>query len=354
MLTIVDIDFSALPFSQVIPLWREIRKQQTKLKERTHESTDEYMNQLEVFFGPIRLCDISPGHLREYQLARKANILVVDGVETMPWKRPAGNSYINHELSVLQQILKHCKLWGKINLYYSPLQVPKWSPREDLLLSEEEEEHLFAACKGDPEVELAYWVACITNNTSAAGCELRGLRLKNIYLREPVYDRQGKNINPSEIYIPSDAVKNESRPRKIALNITAEWAIKQCLRRATKLGSTKPEHFLFPFRVKRNTYDPERRPSRWWIRNNWNKLREKTGLHKLCPHDLRHVFITRMLENGVDPETVRSIAGHVTEEMMQYYSHHRRQTKYAAVMAVEPTLKKSVASVRVMPRQMVR
>lgn len=352
MLTIADIDLSVLKFSQVIPLWKALRKQQTRLKGRTHEATDEYLKQLEVFFGPMRLCDIGPGNVREYQIARGTNHLVVEEEVTHPWKHAAGNSYINHELSVLQQIMKHCKLWERIHLYYSPLRVPKWSPREDKLLSEEDEEHLFKVCNGDPEVELAYWVACITNNTSAAGSELRGLRLKNLYLREPVFDRDGKNINPSEIYIPADAVKNESRPRKIALNLTAEWAVKQCLKRALNLGSCIPDHFLFPFRVKRNKYDPERRPSRWWLRNSWNKLRDKTGFNELCPHDLRHLFITRMLENGVDPETVRAIAGHVTEEMTQYYSHHRRQAKYEAVMAVEPSLaNKKPGAVRMLPRR---
>ena len=42
-----------------------------------------------------------------------------------------------------------------------------------------------------------------------------------------------------------------------------------------------------------------------------------------------------MLENGVLPATVRAIAGHVTEQMMNYYSHIRRESKYEAVMAIE-------------------
>ena len=35
------------------------------------------------------------------------------------------------------------------------------------------------------------------------------------------------------------------------------------------------------------------------------------------------------------PATVRAIAGHVTEQMMNYYSHIRREAKYEAVMAIE-------------------
>ncbi|SRR5579883_389746 len=344
MLTVVDADFSVLTFSEVVPLWRQLRKQRPSLKQYTHAATDGYLRGLELFFGSIRLSEITAGHLREYQIARGSNRMIVDGVETHPWSRAASNSYINHELSVLGQILKHAKLWAKIRPYYNPLPVPKWSPRE--VLSEDEEESLFRIAAGDPEIALVYWVACITNNTTAAGCELRGLRLRHIFLREPVFDKWGNDLNPSEIYIPSDAVKNESRPRKIALNTTAKWAIEQCYQRALRLGACQPDHYLFPFRVKRNQYDPTRRASKWWLRNSWNKLRAKTGFRNLNPHDLRHLCITRMLENGVDPETVRAIAGHVTDEMMHYYSHIRRQAKYAAVMAIDPRAKKPVQSVR--------
>lgn len=331
----IDSDFSRLPFNQASTLWMEIRRQRRNLKPRTHESNQGYIDALEKFFGAIRLCDITPGHLRAYQLARAANSISVSGRERHPWKRTAGHSIINHEISALAQILKHCKLWEKIQPYYSPEGIPKWSPRD--ILSEEDEEDLFSKAASHPEAALAYWVACITNNTTAAGCELRGLRLKNIFLR-------GKE--DSEIYIPEDAVKNNSRPRKISLNRTARWAVEQCYKRALAIGSTNPEHYLFPFRLNRvkktekvcasrAKWDSARPATRWFLRKSWDKLRKATGFVNLNPHDLRHQCITRLLENGVEPETVRAIAGYVTEQMMQYYSHHRRQAKYNAVMAIE-------------------
>ena len=324
----IDSDFTRLPFSRASQLWMEIRRQRRNLKRRTHDSNQGYVDALGKFFGALRLCDITAGHLRSYQIQRTENPVTgigPGGQEQYIWKRRAGHSLINHELSALAQILSHCKLWEKIQPYYSPLGIPNWSPRE--VLTEEEEEHLFSVAASHPEAQLAYWVACITNNTTAAGCELRGLRMKNLFLRE------GKEI--SEIYVPADAVKNNSRPRKIALNRTAQWAVKQCYRRAMDLGACLPDHYLFPFRVNRAKWDPARPASRWFLRKNWEKLRAATGLHQLNPHDLRHQCITRLLENGVMPETVRAIAGHVTEEMMQYYSHIRRQAKYDAVLAID-------------------
>jgi integrase len=333
----LDDDFSRLSFRDAVPRWIEHRRAHARLKPRTKEAGLEYLRALERFFGSIRLCEITPGHLKAYQIARGRNELDISGHPVSPWKRTAGHSRINHELSCLTRMLRHCGLWAKLQPYYLPLATPAWSPREELILSEEDEQQLFAVAASCPDAALAYWVACITNNTSASGIELRGLRLKNLYLRPPA--------EISEIYIPQDACKNSSRPRKIALNRTARWAVEQCYRRALSLGSCQPEHYLFPLRLNherrtdaqkhRDKYDPHRPASRFFLRNSWNKLREATGFHQLNPHDLRHQCITRMLENGVLPATVRAIAGHVTEQMMNYYSHIRRESKYEAVMAIE-------------------
>lgn len=339
MLTIDAAYFANLPFQEAALQWMEMRKQRPRLKPRTHESTAGYLDALSKFFTGMRLREISAGALREYQLARTANAITIrrDGASVVehPWRRPAGHSVINHELCVMAMMLRHAGLWERLRPYYSPLAVPSWSPRE--ILTEEQEKHLFAAAAGDREAQLAYWIAAITNNTTAAGSELRGLRLQDVYLREPQIER-GIDQEPSEIYIPAHAVKNESRPRRIALNSTARWAVEQCYRRALALGSTRPEDYLFPFRVGPHHYDPTRPASRWFLRKSWDRLRAITGLAELCPHDLRHQCITRMLEAGVAPETVRAVAGHVTEAMMQYYSHIRRQAKYSAVMAIEPGL----------------
>ena len=53
-------------------------------------------------------------------------------------------------------------------------------------------------------------------------------------------------------------------------------------------------------------------------------------------HDLRHTFITRPAENPrVSEETIRSLAGHVSHQMLQRYSHIRVQAKRDAITALE-------------------
>ena len=320
----VRVNFATLSFRDAAVHWMRLRRQSTSLKERTHEATQGYLDALAVFFGSLRLCDINPGHIRGFQLARLQNLMRVAGADTHPWHHPAGHSLVNHEISALAQMLRHCRLWQRLQPFYFPLAIQQWSPRT--ILTEIEEERLFSTAVKHPEADLACWVAMITNNTTASGIELRGLRLKHVFL------------NPdgiSEIYIPEDSVKNNSRPRKIALNSEALWAVQQCLKRAIKYGACEPDHYLFPFRVVRNTFDPTRPASRSWLRKSWAKLHKATGCYQLKPHDLRHHCITRMLENGVEPETVRAIAGHVTPKMMEYYSHQRVRVKYAAVCAIE-------------------
>jgi integrase len=319
-----NMELASMAFSTAAKSWTLLRRQDQDTHDRTHETTQGYLDALERFFGALRLCDITPGQVRGYQIARLHNLVRIKGDDVHPWKRVAGHSTVNHELSVLGQMLTHCRLWHRIKPYYFPLSIPSWSPRE--ILTEEDEEQLWLVASRHPEAALAYWVATITNNTTAAGGELRGLRIKNIFL---------KADDISEIYIPADAVKNNSRPRKIALNPTAKWAIEQCYKRALKLGSCQPNDYLFPFRIKINSWDPSRPASRFFLRNSWNKLRKATGFADLNPHDLRHHCITRLLENDVNENTVQAIAGHVSAKMMEYYSHHRRRVKYDAVLAIE-------------------
>lgn len=313
-------------FPDAAVVWQRVRRNSNALRERTHEAVDEYIVALTKFFDGIVMRSINPGMLRSYQVARKSNALVIAGNIQRPWHRAASHGRINHELNVLAQMLRACNEWEKIGPYYFPLSVPKWSPRQ--ILSEKEEEDLFRSVAGYPEAELAYCVAAITNNTTASGMELRLLKIENVFLR-PAGEI-------SEIFIPPEACKNDHRPRKIALNDVARWAVRKVYQRALKLGSTKPEHYLFPFRSKRGLYDPTQPATRWFLRCSWNHLRDISGFHHLRPHDLRHHAITRMLESGVDGDLVNAISGHVSQKMREFYSHQRTRVKYEAARAIEP------------------
>jgi integrase len=321
----VNLEVGKMPFREAGCYWMRLRNQDTGLKPRAKEATACYLTALEKYFGGMRLCDITPGAIRGYQMARLANSLWVGGVETHPWKRKCENGTVNHELVTLAQLMRHCNLWYRIQEFYFPLSVPQWSPRT--VLTEEQEEHLWNTVSKCPEAALAYHVATITNNTTASGIELRGLRMSGIRLRP-----EGEI---SEIYIPEDAVKNESRPRSIALNAAAKWAVEQIYKRALKNGSYQNDHYVFAFRVKPGQWDPTRPASRGFLRKSWGHLRRVSGFKDLRPHDLRHHCITKMLENDVSESTVKGISGHVTQKMLDYYAHTRVKRKHAAVVSID-------------------
>jgi integrase len=127
--------------------------------------------------------------------------------------------------------------------------------------------------------------------------------------------------------------------------LTAVWAVARLLERARKLGASEPEHYLFPAFKFRHTkegqqaagagFDPTQ-PMKTW-RTAWRNLTKAAGLQGLRFHDLRHDCITRLAEAGVPEQTLMSIAGHVSREMLEHYSHIRIQAKRDAVAALEPS-----------------
>jgi integrase len=67
----------------------------------------------------------------------------------------------------------------------------------------------------------------------------------------------------------------------------------------------------------------------------WSEARKEAKVH--CRwHDLRHTFVSRLAENAqVSEETIRSLAGHVSRQMLQRYSHIRMEAKRRAIVALE-------------------
>src|SRR5437763_948013 len=63
LLVELDSDFTRRPFSEAAQTWMELRKR-GNLKARTHEDNETYIVALGHFFESMRLCDITPGHVR--------------------------------------------------------------------------------------------------------------------------------------------------------------------------------------------------------------------------------------------------------------------------------------------------
>jgi len=255
--------------------------------------------------GEFTLGSLSPISIAAYITARKA-----EGI---------ANRTINIEVGVVRRILKQFKLWHRIGDEYKPLPEARNIGRA---LSPEQESRLFTAAASRPEWQVAFLISLISANTSAAGCELRNLKRADVDLKtSTMLVRVGKN---------------RFRVRAIPLNQTAAWAVEQLLERSHKLGAADPDHYLIPRRVSGKRYDPTQPPSRWAWRRAWRKLTVEAGLEGLRPHDLRHHVITRLAESPeVSEQTIMAIAGHVSREMLEHYSHVRQEAKQKAVAALD-------------------
>jgi integrase len=290
---------SAMGLKEAGEVWLSQKKWKRR-KPKTIECCGGYLRALLDFYGDMPLQEFHAGSLLAYQEHR---------IKTV------GPSAINHELNALSQILRQAGLWAKLKDYYGPLPEPQW--QKPKVFTFEEQQRIFDFAKDDPGLELAELVFTITRWTSASGSELRLARLKQLSLQS----------NPPTFEVTGDTTKNDIRPRLIPLEPEAEDAFRRAQERAYRLGAHRDDHFIFPFRVNPNTWDPTRPASRGWLRKQSAALRALTGIKHLSPHKWRHQLCTELLELGKTRDEVIAIMGWCSEKMIETYSHTRLQAK---------------------------
>jgi integrase len=308
-----DPQFAHRLFNEAAPLWLASR---VKIKPRTRKDYEQYIRALSPFFGDLALRTIHLGHIRAYQVERS---------------KVAGPARVNHEVCLLAQLLRRAGTWSLLEEGYEPLPLPYWQPPRTM--TDEEEQRFFELASSRPEWELVYCFALLSVNIGAAGCEMRGLRIADVDL-----------VN-QRITIRRDSAKNKYRVRRVPLVASAMWAAQRLLEIAAGKGARAPHHFLFPFRAKRNQWDPTRPMTNSGIKKPWLELRRAAGLDWLTPHCLRHQANTKLYEAGADDMTVMSIMGHQTRQMSEHYSQIRERRKREALEAAfEPSYRTTPCS----------
>lgn len=308
---------AAMSFRAAAQQWLESRR--PYLRARTFIGYEQHVKHLNVFFGDLKVRNIHIGHLMGYQLARTQN-------ENGRWPKAAGASLVNHEISTVQQIMKRGRVWVQVAEHYVPMQLPGF--RSPKVLDDLEERRLFAVAATRPEWQVGLLIATVTRWTGASGCELRNLRYEDVIL----------DSGDPRFIIRSETAKNQYRGRSVGLLPEAQAALEQCMERGRELGASRPDHYIFPFRIAPGQWDPTRPTTDAWLRRSFQGMREAAGLPWLTPHCLRHQFITTLLERGAAPQTVRHIVGHVSEAMMNHYSHNRMETQMATLRLLESPL----------------
>jgi len=73
------------------------------------------------------------------------------------------------------------------------------------------------------------------------------------------------------------------------------------------------------------------------LRRAWSTALSRSGITRpIRLYDVRHAFVTRALEQGLDPGTIAAITGHSIDTMLRHYQHVRRTAKTRAISALDP------------------
>lgn len=200
-------------------------------------------------------------------------------------------------------------------------------PKSARVLTPEEKDLLLKLSASRPDWQVARCAAVLALNTTMRGCELKGLRWKDVDLFE------------KSLAIQRQSTKTDAGARVIPLNRGAVLALAELRDRCEKLGSAEPNHFVFPA-CENGLIDPTK-PMRSW-RSAWRTLTKAAGLKGLRFHDLRHQAITELCELGLSDQTIMGIAGHVSREMLNHYSHIRMNAKREALELLDGNLRSVV------------
>jgi integrase len=122
--------------------------------------------------------------------------------------------------------------------------------------------------------------------------------------------------------------KTHAGQRLIPMNSDALAALKMLYRRASAISAIQPDHYVFPA-CENERFDPTT-PQKSW-RSAWRSLRKAAGIPALRFHDLRHHAITELAESQASEARIMAIAGHVSREMLEHYSHVRLELKRKAL-----------------------
>lgn len=301
------------PFAQAADDYVKARK--LELAAASQAKEDQLLVQLRAYFQQTPLKSISAKQIIEYRAWRV--------------EQKVGPATLNAEVGILRRIMKRARLWARVADDIRPLREPSTIGKA---LSEEETQKLLKTALMRPEWETAFLAAILCLNTTARGCELKGLQWSDV-------DLFAKTLTIRKS-------KTDAGVRIVPLTDVAVSALGKLRRRAEGFGSVEPSHYVFAafvpkFRLdgKRavdgvvdyqiTEFDPKQHLKSW--RSAWRTLTKKAGLAGFRFHDLRHCAITQLAENGASDSTIMAIAGHVSRRMLERYSHVRMVAKRTAM-----------------------
>lgn len=183
--------------------------------------------------------------------------------------------------------------------------------RKGRALDKQEIRALIQAAKQHPQPVRRYRDAAIV--LTLCGTGLRAGELVKLERRD--YDngiltvRKGKGHKYREIHVAD--------------------AVGKAIRAWLKVSANEAENALFS-RIQRNGKTATQPLTTTGLMGILAELQQTAGIARFTPHDMRRTFITRLLEQGVDINTVRQLAGHSDISTTTRYDYRNEDMKISA------------------------
>ncbi len=319
--------FAKWPFDKAVEHYLESRK--LHLAERSLAKERELLSHPKRYFGSLSLVRLTPEMLREYLAKRKA-----DGLS---------NATLNMVAGAIRRLLRMAKRW---HLFAEDIKRLPEDTHVGRALTAQEQIRLLTLAASNPEWATLRCAIVLALNTTMRSAELKHLRWRDVdFFERTVAVRHSKTA---------------AGHRAIPLNNDALSALLDLRERAQQANSDEPDHYLFPA-CESWHIDPQR-PQKSW-RTAWRHLTRmiecpacgqlqnpgvacrneeckadirnvKSSTVGLRFHDLRHTAITVLAESRASEQTIMALAGHVSRQMLEHYSHIRMDAKRRAVEAL--------------------
>jgi integrase len=318
-----------------------LEERKATLATRTIQTEQERLKPLKKYFQQTSLARITCEMLRHYITERK--------------KAGVANKTVNLEMGIVRGLLKRAKRWHLFEGEIKPLPVTHQVGRA---LTNPEKGWLERMASRNPSWQNARAAMVIAFNTTMRSCELKGLRWVDVE-----FDQRTITVRHS---------KTDAGRRVIPLNAPAWEMVLQLRERAARIGANLPQHYVFPA-CENGRIDPCK-PQKSW-RSAWRNLtksiecpgcglvqkpakqcrrkRCRADIHRLKSptanlrfHDLRHHAITALAESQASDQTIMAIAGHVSRDMLEHYSHIRLDAKSRALDYLAPSVEKGEGNER--------
>lgn len=316
----LELAVNHIPKRERVPLFSVAAKAwlatKGSLAPRSAERYEQCVDKLRESFSDRLVCDILAPDVADYQRDRLAS-----GVSPRT---------VNYEIGALCGILKQYGLWSRF-----ADKVKSLRERHDVgrAIPLDEEEKLLAASKESRSPALLPLMVLAFDTGLRAG-ELQTLRQQDLSLE---WDN---GVIASGELVVGKSKTAAGTGRAIPLSRRACAALTVWL---SRFADAEPSSYVFPkhkIGIGGDNGTPlvygvelSRYMGSW--RSAWKSACATAGLDYRW-HDLRHTFVSRLAENPtVSEETIRALAGHVSRQMLQRYSHIRVQAKRAAIAVLE-------------------